>query len=109
LLVSSFNFQWPKQIEVFFSATSPVSEASSQIVSIDCFMSEKASSSQGQESYFKTYFLKLLIFALIPFILAIVSFLFWQLQKILKKTDFEGGKFVATLVISLFTIHPNIV
>lgn len=27
----------------------------------------------------------------------------------LKKTNFEGGKFVATLVISLFTIHPNIV
>ena len=78
LLVSSFNFQWPKQIEVFFAATSPVSEASSQIVSIDCFMSEKASFSSGAESYFKTYFLKLLLFALIPFLLALVSFVFWQ-------------------------------
>ena len=109
LLVSSFNFQWPKQIEVFFAATSPVSEASSQIVSIDCFMSAKAGFASQPNSFFKTYFLKLLIFALIPFILALISWAFWWIQKMLKKTQFEGGKFVATLVISLFTIHPNIV
>jgi hypothetical protein len=38
LLVSSFNFQWPSQLKTFFSSTAPVSEASTQVISVDCFL-----------------------------------------------------------------------
>ena len=53
--------------------------------------------------------MKLLIFALIPIILGIVSYLFWWINKCIKKGEFQSGKAIATMVISLFTIHPNIV
>jgi hypothetical protein len=41
--------------------------------------------------------------------LGIFSYLFWWINKCIKKTEFQSGKAIATLVISLFTIHPNIV
>lgn len=85
LLVSSFNFQWPEQLEVFFKTTSPVSEASTQVVSVDCFMSEKAAFGKDDGSFFKTYFVKLLIFALLPVILGVVSYVVWWLQKLIRK------------------------
>jgi len=88
LLVSSFNFQWPEQLEVFFSSTSPVSEASTQVVSVDCFMSEKAAFTQSEGNFFKTYFIKLIIFAILPLMLAVVSYLFWGINKCIKRTQF---------------------
>lgn len=110
LLVSSFNFQWPSQLEVFFASTSPVSEASTQVVSVDCFMAEKASFASEEGSYLKTYFIKLAIFAMLPILLGVISYTVWGVQKCIKKLkEFQSGKAIATLVISLFTIHPNIV
>jgi hypothetical protein len=49
------------------------------------------------------------IFALLPIMLGIISYLFWWINKCIKKTEFQYGKAIATLVISLFAIHPNIV
>ena len=45
-----------------------------------------------------------------PFLIGIASYGFWAVNKCVKKMDlFETAKFISTLVISLFIIHPNIV
>jgi hypothetical protein len=45
-----------------------------------------------------------------PILLALVSYLVWATKKWVKKLPaFETNKAVATLVISLFIVHPNIV
>ena len=45
-----------------------------------------------------------------PILLALVSYLVWGTKKWVKKLPaFETNKAVATLVISLFIVHPNIV
>ena len=89
LLVSSFNFKWPEQLEVFFKQTAPVSEASTQVISIDCFLtgtSKTATSIISNDgNYFHTFFVKLLIFALLPLILGSVSYGFWWLHMKIKK------------------------
>ena len=72
-------------------------------------MASKASFASGSDSYFHTYFLKLGIFALLPVLLGFVSYSFWGVSGCLKKLSFQSGKAIATLVISLFTVHPNIV
>ena len=72
-------------------------------------MASKASFASGNDSYFQTYFLKLGIFALLPVLLGFVSYTFWGVSGCLKKLSFQSGKAIATLVISLFTVHPNIV
>jgi len=79
LLVSSFNFKWPAQLEEFFKQTAPVSEASTQIISVDCFLNTKQSLIPSSQNYFYTFFVKLLIFALMPLIIVMVSYLFWGL------------------------------
>lgn len=114
LLVSSFNFQWPPQLQQFFSSTAPVSQASTQIISVDCFLQGgQASTSNGSlenTNYFYSFFVKLLIFALLPLLIALVSWAVWSVQKCWKKLkEFEINKAIATMVISLFIIHPNIV
>ncbi|TNV88247.1 hypothetical protein FGO68_gene13755 [Halteria grandinella] len=108
LLVSSFNFQWPEQLESFFKQTGTVSEAGTQVVSVDCFLNSKSSIGLDNINYFYTFFVKLLIFALIPFILLAASYGFWALRT-LSTHRFERAKAISTLVISLFIIHPNIV
>lgn len=76
------------------------------MVSIDCFINEKAS---VDGSFFNSWYIKLLFFSILPFILAAVSILFWFVVKLLRRTAYESGKAMSTLVITLFTIHPNIV
>eukprot|EP00347_Sterkiella_histriomuscorum_P016469 403353061 len=108
LLVSSFNFSWPEQVEKFFSSSQPVAEASTQIFSIDCFMADQGNG-EDDSNKFRTFFLKLLAFALLPVILASSSALFWLIHKSLKQTKFQKGKAISTLVITLFLVHPSIV
>jgi hypothetical protein len=110
MLVSSFNFKWPDQLEGFFSKSSTVSEASTQIISVDCFLTSAKKIVDLDANYFHTFFVKLLIFALMPFLIGLASYTFWAVNKCLKKLDlFQTAKFISTLVISLFIIHPNIV
>lgn len=80
------------------------------MVSVDCFLNTHSSVGLENDNYFYTFFVKLLIFALIPFILLAVSQGFWWCKKVVNKLpQLERGKAISTLVISLFIIHPNIV
>jgi hypothetical protein len=87
LLVSSFNFKWPSQLEGFFASSSTVSEASTQIISVDCFLTSAKKVANLDQDYFTTFFVKLLIFALMPFLIGIASYGFWALNKCIKKMD----------------------
>ena len=60
-------------------------------------------------SMFNSFFLKLLFFAMLPIILAASSYGFWFTYKYMKKTSFQSGKAISTLVITLFIVHPNLV
>jgi hypothetical protein len=73
-------------------------------------MAAKTTLSTAGESFFDTYFLKLGIFALMPIMLGVISYIFWWVQKCINSAlGFQGGKAMATVVVSLFTVHPNIV
>ena len=87
LLVSSFNFKWPAQLEKFFSSSSTVSSASTQIISVDCFLTSAKNIVNLDQDYFSTFFVKLMIFALMPFLIAIASYGFWAVNKCIKKMD----------------------
>jgi len=43
-------------------------------------MAAKSSFANDDKSYFRTYFVKLVIFALLPILLLIVSYIFWFIQ-----------------------------
>ena len=41
VLTASFNFDWPDKVKDLFDAAKPVASASTQVLSIDCFLASK--------------------------------------------------------------------
>ena len=76
-LTVSFNFDWPDNVVGLLSFSKPFSQASTQVFSFDCLLN--ASSSQGQgNGYFRLYYVKMLMFALLPCVLMFFCICFWS-------------------------------
>ncbi|TNV88029.1 hypothetical protein FGO68_gene8850 [Halteria grandinella] len=74
-LVGSFDFNWPEEFVSFFKGIQPISEAQSQIVSIDCYIdTHDANESGAKPYYFKSIFLSVL-----PVALIVASIFVWTL------------------------------
>jgi hypothetical protein len=93
----------------FFKSTEPVAKAATQILSFDCFIDTR--NSEGGESTFRIFYIKLLLLALLPFAIVALSTLFWMVYRKIKKVAFSRvmGDNVSTVIIMLFLVHPQIV
>ena len=119
VLTASFKFDWPDQVESFFNTATPVAQATTQIVSVDCFLKGSVSVSDAtsetpssDNSYSRTFYYKLVMLGLFPFVTAAASILFWTLYQRCKGAEKAGNvsaKAMSTLIIILFLIHPSIV
>ena len=122
MLTASFNFDWPDQVTSLFDSIKPVASASTQVMSFDCFLTAAtnttsvstttavSSNSNTDVSWTRIFFLKLVMLALLPFIVFLASTAFWAVYKLLGRvTAPVSGKALSTLVIVLFLVHPNIV
>ena len=107
LMTASFNLQWPDKVQSLFGAVKPAADVSTQIFSFDCFLSAKVSAS---DSILKTFFVKLMLLSVLPFLLALCCFTFWILYSFCKRSA-RGyrGEMISSLVILLFLVHPSIV
>jgi len=104
--LSNVNFAWPNFIDELYQALISVSQMSEQIFSIDCFILH--SNSQVLQSV-GVYFTKLLFYGLLPLLLAFCDALFWLLYSLVSgKYKHFQPKFISTLVILLFLVHPTI-
>ena len=120
LITASFNLSWPEQVTSLFASVSPISESSSSVFSFDCFMDPNVSDPKppgyftsdnilAPDKEFRIVFQKLLMFALIPFFIALVSLVVWSI--ILKRRnamEHLETRFISSLVIIVFLIHPTI-
>ncbi|CDW82324.1 UNKNOWN [Stylonychia lemnae] len=108
LMTASFDFQWSQQIVSFFTTTKQVATQSTQIFSFDCFLDTRGESKGSQMS--RIFFQKLIIIALLPFLLAIISSLIWNIYKKLMRNSVRiSSKIMSSLVILLFLVHPSLV
>eukprot|EP00347_Sterkiella_histriomuscorum_P024040 403332515 len=108
LLTQSFNFNWPKAVQQFFTSSQPVADTSSQIISIDCFMNTNLYGNSHDHA--SIMYTKLVVYVLLPFILFLASFAVWYLiSKIKKEKGVLRTKAISTLVILLFLVHPSLV
>jgi hypothetical protein len=71
-LTASFDLKWPSQLRDFFSIVKPISEAATQFLSFDCFLG------QQREGALRTYYLKVVLFALAPGIVIGAAFFVWR-------------------------------
>ncbi|CDW82469.1 UNKNOWN [Stylonychia lemnae] len=110
LVTASFDFRWSQQIVEFFSSTKQVATASTQVFSFDCFLDTRSSNEQSSQVERRIFFQKLIMIALLPFLLTILCCIVWNIYKKIKKDQIEiRGKLLSSLVILLFLVHPSLV
>jgi hypothetical protein len=110
MLTASFEFDWPNQVEDIFNTTKPVAQVSSHILSFDCFLDQRNNS--GDSNIIRLYYQKMIMYAVLPFILAIGCVTFWSVYFCKKTVRTEGkkaGRIMSTLIILFFLVHPSIV
>jgi hypothetical protein len=100
-LTASFNLSWPSFVTEFLSAQSKSGDVTEQVLSIDCFIQE-----QGE----KPEFIKLIVMAVIPFNVIIVSCLVWGVVALYRRSLANvRNELATTLLVLAFMTHPNIV
>ena len=110
VLTSSFDFKWPESVSGFFKINEPIGEATGQIFSIDCLATDYLKmNSEPEKQTFRIFYMKLLMFALMPIVLASASYLVWWIIGWKDRTKMFKTKAISTIVILLFFVHPNIV
>ena len=124
ILASSFDFDWPSRVLKLFETTEPVAKVSQQIISFDCFLDQRSedssSSSNSCESntssndgnLIRVYYQKMIIFAWLPLLLGLGSFIFWSFyfcRKGRAARTKKTSRIMATLIILFFLVHPTIV
>ena len=110
VLTASFDFDWPNAVLTLFETTEPVAQASSHILSFDCFLDQRSNS--NDTNLIRLYYQKMIMYALLPLILAFWSFTFWSLFYWRKSAEVKKGKpgrIMASLIILFFLVHPSIV
>ena len=66
----------------------------------------------GKSNLIRLYYQKMIMYALLPFVTAIVSIIFWfAFYKIAKDFDLSkrNGRIISTVIIIMFLVHPTIV
>jgi predicted outer membrane repeat protein len=110
LLTASFDFDWPSKVTKLFSTTEPVAQVSSQILSFDCFLDTR--SDNDSSPTIRLFYQKMIMYALLPIILASGSSTFWYIYYCIKKKEAalkRSGRIMASTIILFFLIHPSIV
>jgi len=113
LITASFDLDWPSQVKVLLESNAPVSQSSESIFSFDCFMNSGSSSDVDRynfvapEGQWRIVYQKMLMQALFPPLLAVVTLSVWAIiLKRQKHMEYLHTRFISTLVIVLFLVHP---
>ena len=109
VITASFNFNWPSNVNQFFDSSKQVAQVTTQFLSFDWFLDQR---NNGGSNLIRLYYQKMIMYALLPFIVAIISAIFWFVfYKIAKDSDNNkrNGRIIATVIILMFLVHPTIV
>ena len=108
-LTASFKLKWPSNVDDLLNSSKPAAQVSTQILSFDWFLDQREN---GGSNFIRLYYQKMLMYAVLPLVMALASTLFWTLfYWWSKKTvaNKKNGRIMASLIILFFLIHPTIV
>lgn len=110
MLTASFNLNWPEMVQEFFDSAEPAAEATTQIFSFDCFMDTREENEENADSLYRIHFQKLGLISVIPFLVVLASAAVWKVILAIsgRPQDFSS-RFISTVIILLFLVHPTIV
>jgi hypothetical protein len=102
--ISNIDYSWPAVIKDFQDKQQTVTSASNNVFSFDCFIMV------NNGKTLPVFFQKLIMFGLLPILLFVLCFLFWAAVGLAQKKSLSEfrAKFISSLIIVLFLVHPNI-
>jgi len=113
IITSDFDMAWPTQVKYIFNVASPINELTEAIVNFDCFMDSRKLEDVPLYDFnlpsreVRIYSMKVAIMAFLPIGLGGISWLvWWVICRIRKQMEQMHTKFIATLVLLLFLVHP---
>ena len=109
-LTSSFEFDWPDNVAQIFKTSEPVAQVSQQILSFDWFLDQRSDSNDSNT--IRLFYQKMIMYALLPLLLAIGSVGFWYIYYWCRSSankEKRPGRIMATVIILFFLVHPTIV
>eukprot|EP00347_Sterkiella_histriomuscorum_P019434 403341642 len=112
MMTATFDINWTDEIKGFFSETKQVATVSSQVFSIDCFLDnryEDPNKQSGDDQSIRIFFVKLIMIAILPFLLLIGCFTIWSVIKLVKNNINLKNSVTSSVVIALFLAHSSIV
>eukprot|EP00347_Sterkiella_histriomuscorum_P016874 403351514 len=103
---ASFNLDWPVYLQKFLGIYSAVGETAESFISFDCFLQDTGFTEPGSS----TYYFKVLVIVVLPFILGIIFLIFFFFKKLFYKTSLQNFKrqIIVSCIVLLFAIHPTI-
>ena len=108
-LTSSFNLNWPGSVDEFFTASQPVAEVSTQILSFDWLIDQRQN---GGHNLIDIYYLKMIMYAILPITMVIGSYIVWTIYYCFVKKNSKAkklGRVISSLIIMFLLIHPSLV
>lgn len=99
-LASSYELNWQDTLKKFLEYVAIISRSSEALLSVDCFVRDN-----GYDTY--PLYIKVVICALLPVLLTVVSCLFWGLMNALFKVDLKRSLAI-TIIVLLFVSLPPI-
>ena len=117
--------KWPERVTAFLNGITPFVEIQSMIVQFDCMIDgrvydehwNKVMRKEDEEFIFEAgkgemriTYMKLIMYTVLPVICGVASYTVWYVVLTYKKSGKEDiySKFIATFVILLFLVHPQI-
>ena len=106
--MSSIDFSWPSEIAVIINSQQTISDAPASVLSFDCLLMDLAF---GKNPSVRLNYVKIIMYAFLPFIIVIVSWAYWRIHSLFRKMESEerDDRINATSIIIAFLLYPYIV
>ncbi|CAG9321992.1 unnamed protein product [Blepharisma stoltei] len=105
-LTTTFSLSWPNYVKKLFSIQSNANFISDQIFSFDCLLYYNKLL-QGES---KIYYQKLLIMAILPISIPLISVIYWLSISLAQKSfAFFRDNIITTSIIASFLVHPGLI
>ena len=113
VLTASFNLDWPQLVIDFFNSITPITNASKQLLSFDCFLDSRDpedTNPSAEGDGLRVTYIKLIMVEALPAIMTLVAILIWLLVACHRRTmEKVWSRVITTVIVLLFLAHPTIV
>ena len=106
--VAQINFKWPSLIHSILNSQQSIADSPARMLSLDCLIMDIF---VGGKPNLRLNYIRLIIFTLMPIIIAIGSYFFWIVYARCKHIHEKerNDRAIATAIIVLFLFYPTIV